>query len=215
MDSRGRRLRVALVGAGLVGQAEHAYYLWEERARFELAAVVDASRTVRDAIGERYRVPICCAELAELEDAGIDAVICSVPDGLHRDAVVEALGLGLHVLCEKPLALSVEECDDIAGARDQAGRIVQVAYMKRHDPSFLRLLDLLPERAEEVRLVTVEVNDPDQLPFVDHLPMVSGSDVDPELIADARARAAARVAEALGEAPGPAAARAFEAYLSS
>ena len=47
MNSRGRRLRVALVGAGLVGQAEHAHFLWEERERFELVAVVDASPTVR------------------------------------------------------------------------------------------------------------------------------------------------------------------------
>src|SRR2546421_11880171 len=106
MDSRGRRLRVALVGAGLVGQAEHAYYLWEERDRFQLAAVVDASRTVREAIGERYGVPIRCGELRELDGAGIDALVCAVPDGLHRDVVVDALELGLHVLCEKPLALS-------------------------------------------------------------------------------------------------------------
>src|SRR5689334_16622093 len=98
MDSRGRRLRVALVGAGLVGQAEHAFYLWEERERFELAAVVDASRTVREAIGDRYAVPIRCGGLGELEDAGIDALVCSVPDGLHRDVVVQALELGLHVL---------------------------------------------------------------------------------------------------------------------
>src|SRR4051794_4756891 len=112
MDSRGRRLRVALVGAGLVGQAEHAHYLWDERERFELAAVVDASRTVREAIGDRYAVPIRSADLTGLIDAGIDALVCAVPDGLHRDVVVEGLEQGLHVLCEKPLALSVEECDD-------------------------------------------------------------------------------------------------------
>jgi predicted dehydrogenase len=215
MNSRGRRLRVALVGAGLVGQAEHAHFLWEERERFELAGVVDASPTVRRAIGERYGVPLRVGDLAELAGAGLDALVCAVPDGLHRDVVVHGLELGLHVLCEKPLALSTEECDDIAAARDRTGLVVQVGYMKRHDPAFRRLLTLLPERAADVRLISVEVNDPDQLPFVDHLPMVSGLDVPPEVIADGRARFAARCAEALGEDASPAAAKAFEGYLSS
>src|SRR4029077_14250213 len=50
-----RRLRVGLVAAGLVGQAEHAFYLWEDRERFELAALADASATGRAAVGAPYR----------------------------------------------------------------------------------------------------------------------------------------------------------------
>ena len=49
-----KRLRVGLVGAGLVGQAEHAFYLWEERERFAFVALADASATVRAAVGARY-----------------------------------------------------------------------------------------------------------------------------------------------------------------
>ena len=49
-----KRLRVGLVGAGLVGQAEHAFYLWEERERFEFVALADASASVREALRERY-----------------------------------------------------------------------------------------------------------------------------------------------------------------
>jgi len=44
------RLRVGLVGAGLVGQAEHAFCLWEERERFDFVALADASATVRAAL---------------------------------------------------------------------------------------------------------------------------------------------------------------------
>src|SRR5689334_10315305 len=84
------RLRVALVGAGLVGQAEHAFYLWEERERFQLAAVVDASRTVREGVAERYGTARTAASLDELDAAQLDAVVVCVPDGLHRDVVVDA-----------------------------------------------------------------------------------------------------------------------------
>src|SRR5689334_293481 len=110
MHSEGPRLRVALVGAGLVGQAEHAYHLWEERSRFELAAIVDASQAVRQAVAERYDVAEQGATLGDVDAARLDAVVVALPDALHRDAVVDALQRGLHVLCEKPLALSAAEC---------------------------------------------------------------------------------------------------------
>ena len=87
--------------------------------------------------------------------------------------------------------------------------------MKRFDPAFLRLLELLPERAEDVRYLSVEVRDPDQGPFVAHLPMTAASDLAPELGAELRARMAARIREAAGGEPPAGGTRAFEAYLSS
>ncbi|MEO8883603.1 MAG: hypothetical protein ABI377_09375, partial [Devosia sp.] len=60
------RLRVGLVGAGLVGQAEHAFYLWEERDLFEFVAIADASATVRKAVGERYGIETLSPDLKGL-----------------------------------------------------------------------------------------------------------------------------------------------------
>ena len=85
---------------------------------------------------------------------------CDLEDPFHPTLAVAALDAGLHVLCEKPLA-----------ARDRSGAVVQVGCMKRYDPAYRRALDLLPRRIEDVRLITVEVNDPDHEPFVAHLPM--------------------------------------------
>ena len=127
-----------------------------------------------------------------------------------------ALDAGLHVLCEKPLALSVAECDRIAAARDAAGRVVQVGTMKRFDPAYLRLLELLPDAAADVLYVSVEVRDPDQGPFVDHFPLTTGRDFDPALGADLRARTAAAIREASpARADPPPARAAFEGYLSA
>ena len=57
-------LRTGLVGAGLVGQAEHAFYLWEEKDRFAFVALADASPTVREAVGNRYGLEKVAPDLA-------------------------------------------------------------------------------------------------------------------------------------------------------
>ena len=125
-----------MVGAGLVGQAEHAFYLWEDRERFEFVALADASLAVRTALGARYGIRELHADLNGLLACGLDAIVIAAPDALHPDFAVAALEAGLHVLCEKPLSLTIAGCDRIAAARDRAGRVAQVAYMKRHDPAY-------------------------------------------------------------------------------
>ena len=102
------------------------------------------------------------------------------------------------MFCEKPLALTVELCDDIIAARNRAGRVLQVGYMKRFDPAVERLYDELPASAADVRLISVEVNDPDHEPFVGHLPMTFGRDVAPALIAESRALGSAQLAASAG-----------------
>jgi predicted dehydrogenase len=209
------RLRIGLIGAGLVGQAAHAHFLWDERERFDFVALADPSAAVRAAVGDRYAIPERHAALEDLLPLGLDAVVIGVPDAFHADVACQALAAGLHVLCEKPLALSVAECDRIAAARDASGRVLQVGTMKRFDPAYLRLLELLPERAADVRYLSIEVRDPDQGPFVGHLPMTAASDLAPELGTELRARMASRIRDAAGGDPPAGAARAFEAYLSS
>lgn len=193
-----KRLRVGLVGAGLVGQAEHAFYLWEDRARFDFVALADASAKVRAALGERYGIQQLHAGIDGLLACNLDAVVIATPDAFHPDIAIKALQAGLHVLCEKPLSLTLAGCDRIKAARDKAGRVLQVAYMKRHDPAFKRALELLPKSLADVKLISVEVNDPDQAPFVDHLPMVTADDLPADLRAEARAATVAQLRESAG-----------------
>ncbi len=193
-----KRLRVGLVGAGLVGQAEHAFYLWEERERFEFVALADASASVREALRQRYGLQHVHADIKDLLSAGLDAIVIAAPDALHPDLAVTALAAGLHVLCEKPLSLTLAGCDRIAAARDKSGRVLQVAYMKRHDPAYKRALELLPAKIADVKLISVEVNDPDFEPFTAHLPMTWPNDIP----ADAAQRSAVATAAQLREFSG-------------
>src|SRR5258707_8002861 len=119
-------------------------------------------------------------------------------------------------MCEKPLALTLAGCDQIAAARDRAGRVLQVAYMKRYDPAFRRALELLPARIEDVKLISVEVNDPDQAPFVAHLPMIWPDDLPSALREQSRVENTRQLGEAAGGALDEAGTRALSGgFLSS
>lgn len=210
------RLRAGLMGAGLVGQAEHAFYLWEERERFAFVALADASRSVREAVGARYGVEKLRAEFKGLLNCDLDVLVIAAPDPFHPEFAVAALDAGIHVLCEKPLALTVAGCDQIAAARDRSGLVMQVAYMKRYDPAYRRALEFLPKQIEDVKLISVEVNDPDQAPFVAHLPMTVPDDLPPALRDEFRAKNSAQLREAAGFDLDTAGARALSGgFLSS
>lgn len=211
-----QKLRVGLIGAGLVAQAEHAFYLWEDRERFTFVGVADASAAVREAMASRYGVAEIHPDIKGLLACDLDAVVIAAPDALHPQFAVAALDAGLHVLCEKPLALTLRGCDEIAAARDRSQRIVQVGYMKRHDPAYLRALEFLPKRIEQVKLISVEVNDPDHEPFVAHLPMTWADDIPAPLREKTRALTAAQLREAAGGSLDEAGARALSnGFLSA
>jgi predicted dehydrogenase len=193
------RLRVGVIGAGMIAQVEHIPNLLFLRDRFQVAGVADPSARVRAAIAERHGVPVFETAGALLQEP-LDAVVVAVPDPLHASTVLAALDAGLHVFCEKPLCFTDAEGAAIAAARDRSGRVVQVGYMKRYDPNYEAALDLLPEGGEGLRYISVEVSDPDSWPFVAHRPLTRPDDVPAALVDDARALQREQVAAALGVA---------------
>jgi len=129
-------LGVCLVGAGRAGFV-HASNLRHHTAGAEPVAIVDGdlerARAVAAAVGG---APFATLEEA-IAGARVDAVVIATPTFAHRDLAVEALGAGLHVLCEKPMALSARECDDMIAAADEAGRVLQIGYVRRFQPEFV------------------------------------------------------------------------------
>jgi predicted dehydrogenase len=122
------RLRVALVGAGRAG-ALHAGNLADYAARAELVAVVDERREAAGALGPA----------AGLDQAlkRCDAVVISTPTFTHRDLAVRAAEAGMHVFCEKPMALTPAECDEMIDAAARADVMLQIGFMRRFQPEFV------------------------------------------------------------------------------
>jgi scyllo-inositol 2-dehydrogenase (NAD+) len=122
------RLRVTLVGAGRAG-AVHATNLADYAARAEVVAVVDERREAAEALGPA----------AGLDDAlgRCDAVVISTPTFTHRELAVRAAEAGKHVFCEKPMALTLAECDDMINAAERASIVLQIGFMRRFQPEFV------------------------------------------------------------------------------
>lgn len=138
-------LRVGVLGLGEIGQFHAGGF---ERARgADLVAVADLDpalvASTAAATGARGHGSV--ADL--LAAADVDAVSVCLPHRLHRPIVLEALAAGKHVLVEKPLALTVAECDEIAAAAEAAGRTVGVQHNQLFYPPHVRARELIESGA--------------------------------------------------------------------
>ncbi len=193
---RPRRVRIGVVGAGLIGQVEHIPNLRRLERLYEIAGIADASPEMRRVLEERGFPAFSSYD--QLFDAGIEAILVAAPDQYHAEITLNALRRGVHVFCEKPLCFSVAQAAEIAAAMERANRVVQVGYMKRFDPSYEKLLSLLPRSAAELRMISVEVQDPDSWPFNQHQgDFVKTSDIPAETVADGKRRRDEQVARAV------------------
>jgi predicted dehydrogenase len=191
------RLKIGVVGAGLIGQVEHIPNLLRLGKYFELTGIVDASPMMRAELAKRGFATY--AAYQALLETDIDAILIAAPDQYHAEITLAALERGKHVFCEKPLCFSVGEAQEIAAARNAAGKVVQVGYMKRFDPSYELLLSLLPDNAAGLRQISVEVQDPDSWPFNQHQgDFLKTNDVPAALIAEGKRLREQQVQRATG-----------------
>ena len=124
------RIRVGIIGGGLITQVEHLPNLLQLPGLFSVGGVTDPSRTVRDHIEKRWGVKSFESADALLGEK-VDAVLIATPDAYHADLAILALERGLHVFSEKPLCYDPADADRVIAARDKTRRVMQVGYMKR------------------------------------------------------------------------------------
>lgn len=103
--------------------------------RGELAAVASRELAKARAYAAQWDIPHAFGSYQEMLDSGqVDAVYIGLPNHLHAEWSVKALQAGVHVLCEKPFALSLAEVDRMVEASRQTGRVLAEAFMYRHHP---------------------------------------------------------------------------------
>ena len=104
-------------------------------SRGKLAAV--ASRDIKKAqkYARKWDIPIAFGDYQEMLDSGeVDVVYNSLPNHLHAEWSIRAMQAGVHVLCEKPFAASIDETDQMIAASKQYNRVLAEAFMYRHHP---------------------------------------------------------------------------------
>jgi predicted dehydrogenase len=112
--------------------------------RNHLLAVGSRSQETADAYAKEKKIERAYGSYeALLADPDIDVIYNPLPNHLHAEWTIKAVQAGKHVLCEKPLALSVDEVDAIHSAARQHGRVVAEAFMYRHHPQTLKVQELV------------------------------------------------------------------------
>ena len=184
------KVRVGLVGTGVIAQVMHLHYLAELGDRFEVAAVCDLDGESARACAERYAIPAAFTDWRELVAHPLDAVMV-LTSGSHAPIAEAAARAGRHVFVEKPMCYSAAEGQAMVAAADQAGVILMVGYPKRYDPAFTRMREETAE-LEGARLLRVTTSESPLRPYIGHYPLLPriplGAEVADGLRADSQQR---------------------------
>lgn len=140
-----KQVRYAVVGLGHIAQVAVLPAFGNARRNSRLAALVSGDPVKREELTRRYAVERACAyeEYDALMKSGdVDAVYIALPNHLHCDYAVRAARAGVHVLVEKPMALTEEECERMARAARESGVKLMVAYRLHFERANLEAIEV-------------------------------------------------------------------------
>jgi predicted dehydrogenase len=142
-------LRFAVVGLGHIAQAAVLPAFKHARSYAELAALVSDTPAKLKQLGKRYKVTRLASydQADELFASGtVDAVYIALPNTMHAEWTIRAANAGLHVLCEKPLASSVYDCERMIDACARNSVHLMTAYRLHFERCNLEVADLVRRR---------------------------------------------------------------------
>jgi glucose-fructose oxidoreductase len=137
------RVRYAVVGAGWFGQAAVLPAFANAKENSELAAIVSGDVEKRAVLSADYGVPAYPYEQYEdlLRSGAVDAVYIVSPNSIHKEHALAAARHGVHVLCEKPLADTAADAEEIVAACDRAGVLLMTAYRLHFEKANLTAIE--------------------------------------------------------------------------
>lgn len=140
-----RKIRYAVVGAGNIAQTAILPAFANATENCELVAVISGDTHKQKALAQRYGLRHVGAyeELERVaQAAGADAVYIATPNSEHRSMTERAARLGLHVLCEKPMAQSVEDCQAMIQACQRCGVRLMIAYRLHFEEANMNAVEI-------------------------------------------------------------------------
>jgi myo-inositol 2-dehydrogenase/D-chiro-inositol 1-dehydrogenase len=197
----GGRVRLGIIGLGTVAQAVHLPLLSRHRDRFEVTAVCDLSAELAAVVTGRFGLGAAerCRTAEELLDGGrVDAVLV-LSSGSHGEVAGAALARGVAVFCEKPLAYTLSEADELARLSERTGAPLQLGYMKLYDPAVRRAARELAATNLTLRSVEVTILHPSGSSQLAHAALAPPpGDVPPAVLSALREETARLRAEVVG-----------------
>lgn len=136
-------VNLCLIGAGRAGMI-HARNFISKVPHARMVSVCDPSEEACRAAVLELGIETYFTDYREaLKDERIDAVVVVTPTAYHKDIVVAAARAGKHILCEKPMAMTQDECREMISAAEENHVKLQVGFMRRFDSSFMRAKEIL------------------------------------------------------------------------
>jgi len=145
-----RKIGYCIVGLGRISM-EHFMPAVKNSSKSRVTAVVSGHRDKAGRMAAEYGVPVGSIYNYENYDEiaknpAIDAVYIALPNSMHAEYTIRAAKAGKHVLCEKPMATSVEDSRAMIEACESAGKKLMIAYRCQYEPANLRAVQLIRER---------------------------------------------------------------------
>ncbi|NMB12071.1 MAG: Gfo/Idh/MocA family oxidoreductase, partial [Firmicutes bacterium] len=137
-------IRVGIIGTGgIAGAYARAY---REIPEAEVVGLCDIVSGKAAAYGEREgfakaKTYVCYQDM--LEELELDAISVSTPNASHASITIDCLETGKHVLCEKPMSVTLDEAVAMARAAKKANRILSIGFQPRYDPNMQAIRDLV------------------------------------------------------------------------
>ena len=136
-------IKWGIIGAGLISERNMIPAMLKAD-NAQIVAVMDIDENRVQQMADKFSIPrFYSSEKALLEDKDVDAVYVATPAYLHAKEVIEAAEHGKHILCEKPMAMTVKECEEMITACQRNNVNLGMGFMLRYHPHHLKAKELI------------------------------------------------------------------------
>ncbi|MGD6776412.1 Gfo/Idh/MocA family protein [Sutcliffiella horikoshii] len=124
------QLRMGIIGVGGIAQNRHIPTFLKMSEKVTITAISDVNEETARMVGEKFGIANVYAHYADMFEH-VDAVTICTPNKFHAEITIAALEAGLHVFCEKPMAMRPDECEAMMAAAEKSGKQLAIAYHYR------------------------------------------------------------------------------------
>lgn len=137
-------IHIGIIGCGKIAQVRHIPE-YAANPHAELTGFFSPNRARAQQQADRYGGKVYDSAEALLTDPGIDAVSICAANYAHAELTIKALQAGKHVLCEKPMATTLEDCEAMAAAAEKSGKFLMIAHNQRLTKAHVEAKRLIDE----------------------------------------------------------------------
>ncbi|MDF0727275.1 Gfo/Idh/MocA family oxidoreductase [Cytobacillus sp. S13-E01] len=125
-----QKLRMGIIGVGGIAQTRHIPTFIKINDKVTINAISDLNEATAKSVAENYNISKVYSNYRDMFQE-VDAVTICTPNKFHAEMTIAALEAGLHVFCEKPMAITPEECQAMINASEKSGKVLAIAYHYR------------------------------------------------------------------------------------